>query len=91
VSVEGHEYHGRGAQLRATREVYVAQHYASWFDFTATDEILGTDGPTDPSPGAFRGFAPDFVYLYRPAKALTVAQLCALATSVAERAREWTR
>lgn len=87
---EGHDHYGRGADARARREAYVAERYATWFDFTDADEILGTSGPVDPSPGSFRAFAPDFVYLYRPAKTMAVIQLRWLATGACKRAARWT-
>jgi hypothetical protein len=80
---KGHPLHGRGSVVRGQREEYVAERYADWFDFTRTNGIL-EPGPAD--HGAYRGFEPDFVYLYRAAKTLTVGEVCDLAAIISAKA-----
>jgi len=84
-----HPCHGDGSTMRTQREAYASERYANWFDFTKVDTILGTSGPSTPKVGEYKGFAPDFVYLYRPARNATVGQLCALAEVTAERAEQF--
>lgn len=83
--LEGHACYGKGAPTRARREQYVAERYAGWFDFTQADAVLGTS-ERSAKDLEFKGFAPDFVYLYRRARDVTVGQLSDLAESTARRA-----
>lgn len=84
--LDGHACFGRGDETRARREKYVAERYAGWFDFTQADAVLGTS-PGSREDSSFKGFAPNFVYRYRGARDVTVAQLCDLADATARRAR----
>jgi hypothetical protein len=81
-----HDLYGTGPAKKENREKYVVDHYNSWFNFTDVDAILGTAVPTAPHLAVCKHFAPDFVYLYRPARNLTVQQLRALAETTAQRA-----
>lgn len=81
-----HPLYGRGETLRHKRAQHLAQRYADWFDFTLVDQVLGTTEADSPKPDVFRRFEPDFIYQYRRAPAVTVAQLCELATLLARRA-----
>lgn len=80
-----HDCHGPGATTRARRESYVTERYTTWFNFADADPVLGTSEYNAPKIAGFKGFAPNFVYLYRPARDVTVGQLCALAESTAQR------
>ena len=84
----GHRCHGRGDAMRARREKHVAARYTEWFDFADIDAILASTGtvPTAGTPG-YKSFAPDFVYLYRAARDLTVGQLCDLVGATMRRAQ----
>lgn len=62
-----------------------ARKYADWFDFAEADAVLGTAERDSPKRAEFKRFEPDFVYLYRAARSVTVGQLCELADATSRR------
>jgi hypothetical protein len=72
---------GRTDKERDARHIYVAQHYASWFDFTPIERLTGRPIDVVPPTEArdeFNGYNPDFVYRYRKLPQLTLGELVAL-------------
>lgn len=80
----------QGKPQRAQREAYVAEKYASWFDFELLEKETGAEPLATEvlvrGGYQFYGYDPDFVYRYRKAPALTPEQIIRLGTAYLSRA-----
>lgn len=92
LAVITHQLKGRGEELRERRAAFVAERYASWFDFEAVASLIGRDisvVPPREAAGGFNHYAPDFVYRYRKLPALTQEELIKLSHHYLSAAAAW--
>jgi hypothetical protein len=80
----------QGKPQRAQREAYVAENYASWFDFELLEKETGAEPLATEvvirGGHQFHSYDPDFVYRYRKAPKLTPEQIIRIGTAYLSRA-----
>lgn len=83
---------GKTAIERSRRHRYVAERYASWFDFSRIPALVGraVDAvPPTEARGEYNGYNPDFVYRYRKLTGLTRTELAQLSHHYLSEAAVW--
>lgn len=82
----------KGKAAKQDRHAYVSDHYAAWFDFEPFAQLTGRSlsaATRTELAGGFNDYNPDFVYRYRKAPSLTVAELTDLSSHYLAQAQKW--